>query len=130
MVHLWGRCLHYCHYICDVIIALKAIVLWMCGGDDHPMWSLMPSLWPRLYNQYYEYVGVYVRYGLYASNDEVKNYEWPLIYLPLHECVIRSLECKYWCRIVSYASMCCVVYTWRCIVVQRWCLPQFLVYIH
>ena len=27
-------------YICDVKISLKAITLWMCVGDDHPMWSL------------------------------------------------------------------------------------------
>ena len=30
-------------YVCDVNMALKAIILWMCFGDESPYVKLMPS---------------------------------------------------------------------------------------
>ena len=41
MVHLRWQCSLYCHYICvDYGLEGKLMNTWVCGYDDHNMWSL------------------------------------------------------------------------------------------
>ena len=127
MVHLWRRRLLYCQSLCDVIMYLKAIVFWMSGDDDHSVWRIclvfhssydlrcvanVISMWVTM-------LGL----GLDASIDDLYLLMTTLPmypYMKVWLANVRSLECKGWSCLASYAI--CLV--WPMLECTSWSLEN------